>query len=101
MIRWFRGVAVVEAVSYLVLLAASIAKHMFGNAHYVDVLGPVHGTIFLVYLGMALLIREQVRWSWITFGTVAIAAAIPFGAIAVERRLLPHDDVPAPAADRA
>jgi hypothetical protein len=50
---------------------------------------------------MALLIREQVRWSWITFGTVAIAAAIPFGAIAVERRLLPHDDVPAPAADRA
>jgi integral membrane protein len=90
-IRWFRGVAVVEAISYLVLLAASIGKHAFGDGVLVDVMGPVHGTIFLVYLGLALAIRRQVRWSWSTVGIVAVAAAIPLGALVVERRLVPAD----------
>jgi integral membrane protein len=88
-IRWFRGVAIVEAISYLVLLAASIGKHAFGDGVLVDVMGPVHGTIFLVYLGLALAIRRQVRWSWSTVGIVAVAAAIPLGALVVERRLVP------------
>jgi integral membrane protein len=92
MLRWFRGVAVVEAISYLVLLAASVAKHVFGNGSLVDVLGPLHGTIFLVYLALALNVRERLRWPWSTMGVVTVAAAIPFGAIVVERRLLPHDD---------
>jgi integral membrane protein len=90
-IRWFRGVAVVEAVSYLILLAASVAKHAFGNGGGVAVLGPVHGTIFLVYLLLALNIREQLRWTWGTVGVVAVMAAVPFGAIYVERRLVPGD----------
>jgi integral membrane protein len=88
-IRWFRGVAIVEAISYLVLLAASVGKHAFGDGVLVDVMGPVHGTIFLVYLGLALAIRRQVRWSWSTVGIVAVAAAIPLGALVVERRLVP------------
>ena len=91
MIRWFRGVAIVEAVSYLVLLAASVAKHVFGNGAFVDVLGPVHGTIFLAYLALALNVRERLRWSWGTMGVVTVAAAIPLGAIYVERHYLPQD----------
>ena len=92
MIRWFRGVAIVEAVSYLVLLAASVAKHVFGNGAFVDVLGPIHGTIFLVYLTLGLNVRDRLRWSWGTMGVVTVAAAIPLGAIYVERRLLPDGD---------
>jgi integral membrane protein len=91
MIRWFRGVAIVEAVSYLVLLAASVAKHVFGNGALADVLGPVHGTIFLVYLALGLNVRERLRWSWGTMGVVTVAAAIPLGAIYVERRYLPRE----------
>ena len=90
-IRWFRVAAVVEAVSYLILLAASVAKHAFGNGAGVAVLGPVHGTIFLVYLLLALNIREQLRWTWGTIGIVVVMAAVPFGAIYVERRLIPAD----------
>jgi integral membrane protein len=100
MIRWFRGVAVVEAISYLVLLAASIAKHVLGARDLVAVLGPVHGVIFLAYLGLALTIRTRVGWSWTTLGYVVVAAAIPFGAIVVERRL-PADEPPAVAATPA
>jgi integral membrane protein len=97
MIRWFRGVAVVEAVSYLVLLAASIAKHLLGAQDLVAVLGPLHGVIFLAYFGLALAIRTRVGWNWTTLGSVVVAAAIPFGAIVVERRL-PADEPAAVAA---
>ncbi len=62
MIRWFRGVAVVEAVSYLMLLAASVAKHVFGVHGLVETIGPVHGVIFLVYLGLALAVRRPLGW---------------------------------------
>jgi len=63
----------------------------------VDVLGPIHGVIFLVYLGLALAIRKRVGWDWYTLGYVVVAAAIPFGAIVVERRL-PADEPAAVAA---
>jgi integral membrane protein len=97
MIRWFRGVAVVEAISYLVLLSASIAKHVLGARDLVTVLGPIHGVIFLAYLALALAIRTRVGWSWNMLGYVTVAAAIPFGAIVVERRL-PVDEPAAVAA---
>jgi integral membrane protein len=97
MIRWFRGVAVVEAISYLVLLAASAAKHVLGASDLVSALGPVHGVIFLAYAALALAIRTRVGWNWTTLGTVIVAAAIPFGAIVVERRL-PADQPAAVAA---
>jgi integral membrane protein len=87
MIRWFRGVAVVEAVSYLVLLAASVAKHAFGVQGLVETIGPVHGVIFLVYLGLALAVRRPLGWDATTTGTVVIAAVIPLGGLWVERRL--------------
>jgi integral membrane protein len=87
MIRWFRGVAVVEAVSYLMLLAASVAKHVFGVHGLVETIGPVHGVIFLVYLGLALAVRRPLGWDPATTTTVVIAAVVPLGALMVERRL--------------
>jgi len=87
MIRWFRGVAVVEAVSYLMLLAASVAKHVFGVHGLVETIGPVHGVIFLVYLGLALAVRRPLGWDPAATTTVVIAALVPLGALMVERRL--------------
>ena len=86
MIRWFRGVAVVEAVSYLVLLAASVAKHGFGVEGLVETIGPIHGVIFLVYLALAVSVRRRLGWDSATTLTVVIAAVIPLGGIVVERR---------------
>lgn len=86
MIRWFRRMAVLEAVSYLVLLAASVAKHGFGVQGLVETIGPIHGVIFLVYLTLALAVRSRLGWDSTTTLTVVIAAVIPLGGIVVERR---------------
>ena len=85
-IRWFKVVAVAEAVSYLVLLGASVAKHVFDMPGAVPIMGPIHGLIFLTYLWLALLVREELGWRLSTTLTVVVAAVIPLGGLYVERR---------------
>jgi integral membrane protein len=95
-IRWFKIVAVVEAVSYLVLLGASVAKHAFDMPGAVPIMGPIHGFVFLAYLWLALTVREELGWRLTTTLTVVVAAVIPLGGLYVERRVL-AEDAPAPA----
>ena len=93
-VRWFRVVALVEAVSYLVLLVAVVAKYGFDAPIGVRIMGPVHGVIFLVYAGLAFTVREQLRWSAQHTAAVLAAAVIPLGGYLVERSLTPR---PTPA----
>jgi integral membrane protein len=87
-VRPFKVVAVAEAVSYLVLLGASLAKHVFDMPGAVPIMGPVHGVVFLAYLYLALMVREELGWRLMTTATVIVAAVIPLGGIYVERRVL-------------
>jgi integral membrane protein len=88
-VRWFRVVALVEAVSYLVLLGAVVAKYGFDAPIGVRVMGPVHGCIFLVYAALAFSVRDQLRWSTQHTAVVLAAAVIPLGGYLVERSLTP------------
>jgi len=87
-IRWFKVVALAEAASYLVLLAASVAKHVLDMPGFVPVMGPIHGLIFLAYLWLALLVRAELGWNLMTTLMVVVAAVIPLGGLYVERRVL-------------
>ena len=83
----FRVIAVIEAVSYVVLVLASIA-HRVGHAqNFVPRIGPIHGVIFLVYLSFALLLRKALRWDNSMTLFVVLAAVIPLGGIYVEQRV--------------
>lgn len=88
-VRWFRVVALVEAVSYLILLVAVVAKYGFDAPIGVRVMGPVHGVIFLVYAGLAFTVREELRWSAQHTAAVLAAAVLPLGGYLVERSLSP------------
>jgi integral membrane protein len=85
----FRLVALTEAISYLVLIAAVIAKRGFGVDGATSVIGPVHGIVFLAYLASVVFLREELDWT-VRRTLVAVAAAvIPLGAyLVVERRYL-------------
>jgi integral membrane protein len=86
-IRWFRVIALAEAVSYLVLLAASVAKRTLDAHELVTVIGPIHGVIFLAYVALALYVRDQLDWSGWTTVMVIVAAVVPLGGLIVERRV--------------
>jgi integral membrane protein len=95
-VRWFKVVAVGEAVSYLLLLGASVAKHAFDMPGAVPIMGPIHGLIFLTYLWLALLVRDELGWRLTTTLMVVVAAVIPLGGLYVERRVLADTTPTAP-----
>jgi len=91
-IRWFKVIALAEAVSYLVLLFASVIKRTLDIPELVTVVGPIHGVIFLAYVALALYIREQVGWNGWTTVMVIVAAVVPLGGLIVERRMADEPD---------
>lgn len=84
----FRLVALVEAVTYLALLAAVVVKRGLDGPDLVSVLGPVHGIAFLAYFLLTLLVREEQRWTLGQTILVLVASALPFGAIVVNSRMV-------------
>ena len=87
-VLWFRVVAVAESLSYVCLLAATAIKHGLGAAGGVEVLGPIHGVLFLAYFVLVVFVREDRGWGLrATLGVLA-AAVVPLGGWVVERRLL-------------
>lgn len=96
-IRWFKVIALAEAVSYLVLLAASVVKRTLDMPELVTVIGPVHGIVFLAYVALALYVREPLGWNGWTTVMVVVAAVVPLGGIIVERRLTDGALAPATA----
>jgi integral membrane protein len=95
----FRAVAIAEAVSWAGLLAGMAMKYgPPDNEVGVQIFGPIHGALFLIYVVVAFITWPIVRWST-PVGVVAILAGLPpFGTVVFERwatrtgRLVPVDD---------
>lgn len=109
MVKTFRIVAVLEAISYLILLAFVLVKYTKGDEAGVQLMGPIHGSLVLVYAGLVLGLFQQQRSTDLTDasvrGSVAprtrltqrwglkavvlllLASALPFGGFYAERRI--------------
>jgi integral membrane protein len=88
-VKAFRAVAVLEATSWLVLIVATIVKYATTPHKQlgVQIMGPVHGVLFIVYVLLALFeVRRKVRWDARTTLIVLADSIIPFGGFVVARR---------------
>lgn len=88
----FRIAALVEAVTYLVLLSAVFVKRVLDGGDAVRVLGPIHGIAFLVYFVLVLMVREEQGWTGGQTLIVLIASALPFGGFVVNQRMVRDPD---------
>jgi len=87
-LKTFRYVALIEATSFLALLIATAIKRTGGGEMGVQILGPIHGLLFIAYVFIAFSIRHQEEWSAkVTFWILA-GAVLPFGGYVVDWRLL-------------
>lgn len=85
----FRLVALVEAASFLALLVATIFHRVLdGSDTGITVLGPIHGVLFLAYVLLTLLVREEQGWNLGQTLVVIVASAIPFGAFVVNAKMV-------------
>jgi integral membrane protein len=94
MIARFRLVAYAEAATFLILLACVVVKRVFHGPDLVQVMGPIHGVLFLVYLVMVLQIRASQGWALGRTILVFVASALPFGGFFVGSHLR-EDNAPA------
>jgi integral membrane protein len=99
--RLLRAVSLVEGVSYLVLLGCVVAKYAFDapGEGGVPIMGPTHGTIFLIFAVLVLVGREEQGWSGGQTLLALVLSAVPLGGFYVERQMVrvPGRDAPAPA----
>lgn len=84
-ITQFRCVAIAEGLSYLLLLGwAMPLKYVYGQPKAVQIVGAIHGGLFLLYILTILLAGRQGRWSWARMVEAFIASLLPFGPFYLE-----------------
>jgi integral membrane protein len=89
-IKTLRYVALAEATSFLALLVATYIKYSDDTEVGVQILGPVHGLLFIAYVVLALSLRIPAGWSYRTTFLVLLGAVLPFGGFVVDRWLAKH-----------
>jgi integral membrane protein len=73
----FRVVASAEALSWLGLLTGMFFKYVVdAGERGVQVFGPIHGTVFILYVVVSLVAWRRLGWS-LPVAVVALAASVP------------------------
>lgn len=86
-VRNFRWVALIEATSFLLLLVAAVIKRTNDAELGVEILGPIHGGLFILYVVFALMLRGPLGWNGKTTLLVLAGSIVPFGGYFVDRWL--------------
>jgi len=82
-----RYVALAEATTFLALLVATYIKYQDDAPTGVQILGPIHGVLFILYVLIALSVRRRAQWSNQATLGVLLGAVVPFGGYVVDRWL--------------
>jgi len=86
---FFRIVAFTEGISYLLLLLVSDPLKYWGRTDdLVSPLGMSHGLLFISYLILAFLIKDDEHWKSKDFGIILLASILPFGTFYIDRKYL-------------
>lgn len=86
---FFRIISFLEGTSYLLLLfVATPVKYLLDDPQYVKMLGMPHGLLFVAYILVAYLIKDEMQWKGKVFRTVLLASIIPFGTFYIDKKYL-------------
>jgi integral membrane protein len=76
----FRIIALLEGVSYILLMTVGLYfKYQLNDPTYVKLLGMPHGFLFVIYIILSFLIKEDENWCNKDFGIIILASILPFG----------------------
>ena len=84
----YRAMAYVVGVWLIVLVLVAVPlKYLADQPRLVEVVGPVHGFLYLVYLVTAVDLAFRARWSPVRTVLVMLAGTIPFLSFYAERKV--------------
>jgi integral membrane protein len=84
----FRLIAILEGVSYLILLGIAMPlKYFVQLPDAVRYTGWIHGVLFVLYIILLLKVWSQYRWSFGKVLLAFIASLLPFGTFVLDSKL--------------
>lgn len=85
MTKVFKIIATLEGISLLLLFFVAMPlKYYFNTPEYVRPTGSAHGGLFIAYIILAFVLKEQQNWPIKKFLFVCLASVIPFGTFYIE-----------------
>ena len=88
MLKAFRVLSLIEGLSLVVLLFIAMpAKYHFGISGVVPIAGITHGSLWLIYVVMSLIVSHQQKWSVGFWLLTLLVSVMPFACIWLEKRL--------------
>lgn len=76
----FRFVALLEGLSFLILLFIAMPlKYMAGIPQAVQMVGMAHGLLFVAYILLLMIVRDDQKWSISLSIRSFLASIVPFG----------------------
>lgn len=89
MIKLFRLTALLEGISYILLLFIAVPiKYLWDDPTYVKLLGMPHGILFIGYILLSILGKSRYKWTNMDFFVISISSLIPFGTFYVDKKYL-------------
>ncbi|MEO8933419.1 MAG: DUF3817 domain-containing protein [Xanthomarina sp.] len=89
LLNTFRIIALLEGVSYLLLLFIAVPiKYLAHDPQYVKLLGMPHGLLFVAYIILAVILGSKLKWEAKSLLFILAASVIPFGTFYVDKTYL-------------
>jgi integral membrane protein len=91
MLNWFKKIALLEGISYLVLIFNMLVlKPNFFDTYKMILkpFGMIHGILFILYIILAFLLKEEKSWNFKNLGVILVASLIPCGTFYVDKKYL-------------
>ena len=93
---WLRITAFLEGISFLLLLGVAMPlKYLAGKPEMVRHVGMVHGILFVGFLALVLMVKDNRDWPMKTAALAILASVIPFGTFWADVRLFREKVSPA------
>ena len=84
--RWFRKIAMIEGISFIILLAVAMPlKYFAGMPMAVTIIGGIHGALFVGFMILAYMVKEERNLSLGWLVKAFIASIIPFGTFVMDK----------------
>ena len=91
MVSIFRNIALLEGLSYIILLFIGVPlKYLLNNDWVVKLLGMPHGILFIAYIIFSLILYKKMKWSNLDLIIILSASLIPFGTFYIDRKYLKY-----------
>ncbi len=85
-----RLIAFFEGLSLLILVFITVPmKYVWGNPIGSELIGPIHGVLFIVYVILTFSVASDQQWKFFkTTWLVLLASFIPFGTFYIDSKYL-------------